>query len=414
MDNNQGAPWTKQEMLLLYHLKLSGRTHAEIADIMSKSPVAKRKYNENLIHKKWQQTQWSQFIDNFESNIQKVEAENDLEAAKQEIIERTIATHERFSKREQARTEIMIDSMKTAIYRLPKPKLSDITWCPKPDRPFSDEHVGVILSDLHIGESFTLQETGGLGEYNHQIFLRRLASLKDTVLDIAAKHRVLYNLPVLHIMCLGDIVAGMPEAGQWSQAYIDMDIADQLWSGVAALRDLVATWSQAFGQVNFYGIYGNHGRMARRGLLKHSTNWDRLCYKFVEESLKDWNNITWQIPTTWYLQPEILGHSFYLCHGDGIRGSMGIPFYGVARAESKVSSLLARRPDYFVLGHFHSTAELQTNRARIIMNGCFSGGDIYSLKDLGAGSPPEQKMFGIHKQKGVTWTYNIHLDHNEE
>ena len=39
--------------------------------------------------------------------------------------------------------------------------------------------------------------------------------------------------------------------------------------------------------------------------------------------------------------------------------------------------------------------------------------DMYSLKDLASGSPPEQKMFGIHPKKGITWVYNLQLNQGE-
>ena len=43
------------------------------------------------------------------------------------------------------------------------------------------------------------------------------------------------------------------------------------------------------------------------------------------------------------------------------------------------------------------------------MNGSFMGGDMYSLKDLRKKDRAEQKIFGIHEKKGVTWMYNIQL-----
>jgi len=220
----------------------------------------------------------------------------------------------------------------------------------------------------------------------------------------------MYDIPHLHIMCLGDIVAGMRDAGAWSPNYIDMDIYDQMFAGVNAIRDVVAEWSQAFKNVTFYGLIGNHGRVGKSGQQKIYTNWDRICYKFIEISLQDYPNVEWNIPSSWFLQKDILGHSFYMTHGDGIRGSMGIPYYGVERAERNILGLLDKKPEYFCLGHFHSPAEIQTNSGRIILNGSFLGGDMYSLRDLRKADKAEQKFFGVHKDNGVTWTYNIQLD----
>ena len=71
---------------------------------------------------------------------------------------------------------------------------------------------------------------------------------------------------------------------------------------------------------------------------------------------------------------------------------------------------MEEKPDYLLFGHFHSAAALPTNSGQILVNGGFLGGDMYSLRDLRKCSIPTQKMFGIHKNKGITWNYDIHLD----
>jgi hypothetical protein len=185
-----------------------------------------------------------------------------------------------------------------------------------------------------------------------------------------------------------------------------LSITDQLAEGAQALHNLIATWATAFEKVTFYGIYGNHGRVGKKGQTKSSDNWDRVCYTILQLALENYDNIEWHMPKTWWLNPMIEGHSFYLCHGNGIRGTT---LAGVEKAESKIAGMLEQRLDYFLMGHFHSPAEIQTNSSRVIMNGSFMGGDIYSLQDLGKNSAPEQKIFGIHKKKGITWTYNIYL-----
>lgn len=411
MDNS--STWNDSELIMLYSLKESGKTFPEIAILMNSSPLACRSYTDNSLRKKYNQIDqsggWSNWLEGKKTDEENLEKLSD----KEQIIESTLSAHEKLIKREKARTEVIVDSIKSAIYRLPKPRPQDIFYKPIKKTKYSDEHAAIILSDLHIGESFTLQDTGGLSEFNHEVFKQRMDIVKKSVIEIATRHRHMYDIPVLHVLCLGDIVAGMPEVGQWSQAYIDLDIQDQLWKGVAALRDTLSTWAKHFKQINFVGLIGNHGRMARKGVVKVSTNWDHLCYKFLEQSLIEYKNIQFDIPSAWFSQRKILGYDFYMTHGDGIRGSMGIPFYGVTRAESKISAMLEDRPDYFILGHFHSAAEFQTNSSRIIMNGSFIGGDMFSLRDLSASSPAEQKMFGIHPSKGVTWTYNIHLDPNK-
>ncbi len=407
--NATGTKWSNDEMMMLYHLKKAKKTHNEIAMLMSEE-IGKRDYTENSIKKKWNDTDWVAFLNQIGEAEAMVEEMQDRENEKQKIIETTLATQERFIRREQGRTDLIIDAVKSAMYRLPKPKPSSLTYSPRNRDKYTAEHVGIILSDLHIGASYTKEDTGGLSEFSLEIFKERMERMKHSVLEICERHRHVYDLPELHIFCLGDIVAGMPDAGAWSQNYIDQDIYDQMIEGVAALRDAICVWSRAFDKVNFYGIYGNHGRIGKRGANKDSTNWDRICYAWCKDTMREYDNVTWNIPTAWWIQTKIQDHNFYLTHGDGIRGSMGIPFYGVERAERNILGLMDEKPDYMLLGHFHSPAEIQTNSGCIIMNGSFMGGDMYSLKTLRRKDRAEQKMFGIHNKKGVTWTYNIQLE----
>ncbi len=409
--NGNGSKWSTEEMMMLYHLKVAKKTHREITEIMT-SKLGRREYSENLIHKKWQQTDWVKFLEEQGEKEAALAEITEIEAEKQKIIETTLGNQDRLVKREHARTEVIIDALKSSILRLPKPKSSDSKYTPCKHK-YRAEHMGVILSDIHMGASYTKEDTGGLSEFNIDIVLKRLNVLKTTLLSIAERHRHVCDLPELHVFSLGDVVAGMRDAGAWSSNYIDLDIYDQMIAGAAALRDVMATWAKAFKKVHFYGIFGNHGRIGKKGAQKDYTNWDRICYEFLRVSMQEYDNVEWEIPKAWWLQKKILNHNFYMTHGDGIRGSMGVPYYGVERAERLILGLMKEKPDYMLLGHFHSPAELATNSGRIIMNGSFMGGDMYSLKDLRRKDRSEQKLFGIHEEKGVTWSYNIQLDRGE-
>jgi len=400
--------WTDDEAQMFRNLKTAGKPYREIGETLYAAFGIFR--SEDSLKNKWRSTDWSALSKTREKKKKLVEDLTDKEAEKEKVIERTLANQARFVQRETARTDVIIDNVKSALYRLPKPKKSDITYTPRAKaktNKYTAEHVGIMVSDMHIGASYDYDDTGGLSRYNLGIFKKRLNTLKLALLEITERHRTMYDLPELHIFSLGDIVAGSPGSGQWNDNDIDLAIMEQVTEGTYALRDLISTWSTAFKKVTFYGIYGNHGRIGKKGQTKTSDNWDRFCYQMLELSLSEYDNIEWHLPKTWWLNPQIQGHSFYLCHGDGVRGTT---LAGVEKAESKIAGMLEQRLDYFLMGHFHSPAEIQTNSSRVIMNGSFMGGDMYSLRDLGKNSAPEQKIFGIHKKKGITWTYNIYLD----
>ena len=95
---------------------------------------------------------------------------------------------------------------------------------------------------------------------------------------------------------------------------------------------------------------------------------------------------------------------FLLFHGDNVRNVKALE-----SASERMASITGSIPDYTIAGHFHTATDFSTNFGRVILNGSFVGGDIYSLKDLVRASRPVQKMFGIHDKRGITWTYDLDL-----
>ena len=63
-------------------------------------------------------------------------------------------------------------------------------------------------------------------------------------------------------------------------------------------------------------------------------------------------------------------------------------------------------------GATSGTKELTKGRA--LLNGSVVGADINSLKNICDGTGPEQKIFGIHEERGITWTYNIDLSEDKK
>lgn len=188
-----------------------------------------------------------------------------------------------------------------------------------------------------------------------------------------------------------------------------MPIYDQMISGYDAISDMIYYWLGIFENIKFYGVFGNHGRSGQKGCEKEYVNWDFLCYKFLESRFANNPRVSFVIPKTWWILAKIRNHKFLLVHGDDIKGGAS-PLNGLQKYEQQMIGILGEIPDYTLAAHFHNTAEITTNHGRILYNGSFIGPDIYSLKNLQRSSRAEQKIFGIHDKRGITWSYNIHLD----
>jgi len=77
------------------------------------------------------------------------------------------------------------------------------------------ENVVLLLSDLHVGQEFDLEETGGINQYNMDVFYERAENLQKAVVEIIDIHSEAYKLPELHIFGLGDMVQGGNMNGEW-------------------------------------------------------------------------------------------------------------------------------------------------------------------------------------------------------
>jgi len=147
------------------------------------------------------------------------------------------------------------------------------------------------------------------------------------------------------------------------------------------------------------------GNCAAKGVEKEYVNWDYLTYKFIEARFKDNPKVHFVVPKTWWIFTEIRNHKFLIIHGDDIRGGLK----AVEESTEKIASIIKDIPDYTIAGHFHSASDYSTNFGRVLLNGSWMGGDIFSMKSLRKANRPEQKIFGIHDKRGITWSYNLDL-----
>lgn len=390
-------PWQQKELEILFEGRSSVplKTYNLIGHLLDRDPEA--------VRAKWKRTDWKKLGFGSEDKEYKRFVE------KSEFKDKQVNLLDRRFSRNDLKVELIVDAIERSVEALPKvdkPIYKTVTKT----LTKNEEDVGLLLSDLHIGHQHTLEDTGGISQYNNEIFLNRLENLKSATTEIVELHSKLYKLPKLHIFCAGDIVAGMNDAGSWSPLYIATPIVEQMIGGFDALSGLLNYWLGLFEEIHFYGVGGNHGRTAKLGIQKDVDNWDYVAYKFLETTFKNNDRIKFNIPKSWWLKETIKNHTFLMVHGDYIKGGGGMPLKGLLDFEEKMSPIIKEFPDYTLAGHFHNASEMSSNTGRVIINGSFVGSDVYSLRDIHAGCKPEQKLFGINESHGITWSYNINLD----
>jgi len=271
-----------------------------------------------------------------------------------------------------------------------------------------DEEIVSLLSDIHYGEVVSSEAMMDFNSYDTSIAEKRLNIWYNNIKIILNKLNSC-NVKKINLMMLGDMVNGnIHEELKSGTCEVD-----QVINLAEIIAQIIMDLSKDF-ELVVSGVIGNHGRMTKKPSFKKKyNNFDYLVYKFIETRCQNLNNVEFLFPKAGMLLQKIQNHNFLLRHGDSkIQSYAGIPFYGIQRASNKITQTMAYFKDVFinyeVLGHFHTTNTLEKAGGSIIMNGCIKGGDEYALEAMMTGSEAKQTIFGVHKEYGKTWTYDVH------
>lgn len=341
-----------------------------------------------------------------------------------------------------AEKELITDKIIEAIKKVPDISPNQIK-VPTPKTKLSPQESVLLISDSHIGLAVIEDEVGGLGQYNVQIFRKRLDGLITSVRNITELHRTNHPLDTIHVIFLGDIVHGSNDAGKWGFLHTEQTVVDQVFEACQQFTLALLTLRQFYKNVKVYGCSGNHGRVGQKGMEKLFVNWDYIIYKWIESSLSRQEGISFDFPKSPFHTIDVFGKRLLITHGDNIKSWLGIPFYGLNRMESRYKGLFERQKtvkkawdslensnidkenmaevvkhvfnyqktfDYLISAHFHTMGEVETlSGGKIILNSSFIGGDDYSINQLACSGTPSQKFFGINHDR-KTWSYEIELD----
>ena len=264
-----------------------------------------------------------------------------------------------------------------------------------------------MLTDPHIGEIVSAEETGGLGQYNMTIFGRRLGMWAEKVQGLVELKRSGIHIPDLKVLCLGDFVTG--EIHEELVRTNADNIIGSVSTGAYMIAQALTSLAEHFENVDVHCVVGNHGRLRKKPYMKEKwVNWDYILYQTMAMFMKNQPNVRFHIPKSFYQIVTIENTKLLILHGDGIRGSMGIPWYGIERAVLKLKETLGKKGEGFdrvAMGHFHDPITTE----RYIVGGTMKGCDEFSLTALHVGGEPSQTLFYVHPKHGIVSTETIYL-----
>ena len=278
--------------------------------------------------------------------------------------------------------------------------------------PTQEQVMVLELSDIQAGTLITKESTGGLNEFNWDILCKYFDNLFVGVQEVTRALQMSSPITKLHIHMLGDIVEGS-QIFPGQEQHICKDLFHQAIGVVGLIEDFILKCLTLFDEIHITAVCGNHGRVGKKGENPHWVNWDRIVYEFVKRELVNYPNITWKMDDSWWQIDTVFSYKFYLTHGDDIRCWAGIPYYGVDRSAQRETELLRLANewyDYFMIGHLHTPSIIPGVATTKFINGCFPGGTIFSMKNMGVASRPQQWLLVVHPKWGVTYNCPIYLN----
>ncbi|NJL70519.1 MAG: hypothetical protein HC888_02325 [Candidatus Competibacteraceae bacterium] len=392
-------PWTGEDMQVLYEARRQRVPYREIARELKRSEKScASKYNTT----NWHATKYHESRHDGEDRI--------YQAQKAAVNEKIVQAHERKVRSIRMGADIIADAIRESVKAYPPvPPPVAPKWTSKlDDQAEHIEDMVAMLSDVHVGAEHSLHETGGISECNQDIIAKRMDNYKYAVRDIYELHSKLYRIPTLHVACLGDIVAGMNEVGNWSPTYINQTVVDQTIKGYTMIGEMLRYWLTIFENITFYGVRGNHGRCSQKRAEKDYVNWDYMMYLHLQAMFANEKRIKFVCPPTWWILAEIQGCNVLMVHGDDLKGG-SFPVKSLVDFENKMAGILQKPIHITLAGHYHCSASQSTNHGKVLINGSVIGGDVYSIKEVHSYTKPEQTLFGI-KPNRMTFHYDIDLE----
>jgi len=280
-----------------------------------------------------------------------------------------------------------------------------------------EEQTAVLhLSDTHIGQEITPDQTDNFGRYNFDMFRARLKTLETGIISIRENHTNT-RVPRLVIAMGGDMLHGnlnhAAEVGQVNTLFC------QFYAGAHVLAQFIRNLAAHFNKIDIECTVGNHTRWGTQRKMptqNRFSNLDSFVYALTEALTSQIPGVRWNITKQPVADFEIYGHHFRMLHGDTLRGgdkALGIPNHAVGRLLSISTQLLSKvdrtGPSYYLIGHFHREISIPHARGAVLFNGGFPGLDEYGLSAMFNPVDPTQRFFFVHPKYGATAQYSMSL-----
>ena len=256
----------------------------------------------------------------------------------------------------------------------------------------SDNDMLVILSDLHIGQTFD----SAFGKYNTDIAEDRLRQLLNNIISIQKTH----NSEKCYVSLQGDLISG--NIHKSIQVTNREDVIEQIKIATELISSFCYELSKHFRVVFMTNVSGNHTRIESKKDAIHDERLDYIISWAVELSLKHIRNfhVLKRNIDTGIADISIRNKTYIAVHGD-------MDSYNKSGVQN-LCLALGFVPYAILFGHLHTCSVDEANGVKMIRGGSLAGcGDQYTIEKRLTGKPSQ--MVCICNSDGVMAYYPVEL-----
>jgi len=266
----------------------------------------------------------------------------------------------------------------------------------------------VVLSDWHVEESVTREQTSGLNAFSLEVADRRIAELAQRIGVLVEHERRLVRIDRIVVFALGDFISGHIHE-ELAETCELAPLAAMRWAA-SRLRGIIDLCAELAREVVVCTQPGNHGRSNHgrpRKATEHDHSFEQNAYLMMAAAELR-KNVRWQIAEGYlgYLDLEGFVIRYHHGHEIGYHGGVGGISVGVNKAIAQWNR--SRRASLDVFGHWHQWGWL---RGRYVSNGSLIGLNAFALRIKAEFEPPAQSFLVVdHGRREVSRAVPIWCD----
>lgn len=247
-----------------------------------------------------------------------------------------------------------------------------------------------VLSDWHVEETVTPEQTSGANRFDLATADARIAELAERLSTLIEHERRLVKIDRIVLACLGDFISGhIHEELAETTSLAPMEA--MRWAA-ARLRGLIDMAADMAREVIVVTQPGNHGRSNHgkpRMATEHQHSFEQNAYLMMREA-EGRRNVRWDIAEGYLGYLDLDGFTVRYHHGHSIgRFQGGIGGITIPANKAIAAWNRSRRADLDLFGHWHQFGWL---RGRYVSNGSLIGMSAFALRIRAEAEAPCQSL----------------------